>query len=662
MTFPNARRRPLPTRELPQPERDPVVVVGTGPVGVHCANLLLARCPGWPLVLYGDEPWEPYDRVQLSALLAGQRRLEDLASVPDGLGPNGEWRLNCEVTGIDRTAGTVRDAAGRVQRYRKLILAVGSEPLVPRVPGIALPGVQVLRDLEDVQRLMARRVRSRHTLVLGGGLLGIEAARAMQRCNTRVSLVHRGPWLMSRHLDAGAAGLLQAHLEDLGISVLLGSGVREALGSQRLAGVRLGDGSELACDTLVLATGIRPRVELARAAGIRVAHGIQVNDAMQTSDPDIYAIGECAEHRGRVYGTVAPGLEQAGVVVHHLQGGRASYVPSVEASALKVVNFPVLSVGRVGEAEEPSSDRAAVYAAAGCYRRLVTRAGRAVGAVAVGDWPEQLRVRELVARNGVVWPWQRRRLRRHGDLWGSHPGRSVAAWPAGTIVCQCRGISRGRLGEALAEGAASVEALAKCTGAGSVCGGCRPLLAQLLEPAAAALPAAGSRPGLLWVSLAALAMVALLGLLPEPGFSESIRLRGWLERLSTESRYRQWTGYGLVATVTAGLVMSLRKRTRLRWGNFARLRLWHALSGLLALGLLAVHTGLRPGANLNFLLLGNFIALSGLGTLAGVVVAMEYRLGTTSAPLRRWSVWLHLALLWPLPALLGIHILAGYYF
>lgn len=645
------------------PAGPPVVIVGAGPVGVHSARLLRSAAPEIPVVLYGDEPWEPYDRVQLSTLLAGQRRAAEVMTIPlDTAGGGLEARLNCAVTGIDRQRRTVVDASGRVQPYRKLVLAVGSEALLPRIPGIALPGVYVLRDFGDVQRLLARQARSRHTLVLGGGLLGLEAARAMQRFRTRVTLVHRGPWLANRQLDAGAAALLQHHLEALGLRVLVGTGVREITGSERLDGVLLGDGTELPCDTLVVATGIRPRLALARAAGLQVGHGIRVDDGMQTSDPRIYAIGECAEHRGRVHGTLAPGLEQAGVAVHHLRGGRATYAGSVEAAVLKVIDCPVFSTGRVGEREDSLLDRAVLYRDQAHYRRVLTRAGRAVGAVAVGDWDEQLRVRELVARGGIVWPWQRRRLARSGRLWPAERSRAVAQWPAGALVCQCRGISRGELGEALAAGAASVAALTARTGAASVCGGCRPLLEQLLDPDAGPAARAPVRPNLAWTSLAAAVAVALVSLVPDPGFAVSIRSRAWLEQVSTEGSYRQLSGYALVAAVLAGLGLSLHKRTRWRWGRYDRLRMWHALSGLLALGLLVVHTGLRPGANLNALLLGNFLAAAALGAAAGVAVALEGRLGPAGGRCRRWSLRLHLLLLWPLPALLGMHILAGYYF
>lgn len=641
----------------------PFVIVGMGPVGMQCARLLRVKAPATRVVLYGDEPWLPYDRIQLSALLAGQRRMEHVLAPPFDAEDTGlEPRLHCAVTGIDRQARVVRDAEGGVQPYSKLLLALGSEAQVPQIPGIDLPGVYVLRDLGDVQRLMARRARSRHTLVLGGGLLGLEAARAMQRFHTRVTLVHRGPWLVNRQLDAGAAALLQRHLERSDLQILISTGVRALIGTDCLAGAVLGDGRTLSCDTLVVATGIQPRVALARAAGLRIGRGIRVDDAMQTSDPDIYAVGECAEHRGIVHGTVAPGLEQAGVAVHHLCGGRAAYLGSVEASVLKVIDCPVFSTGRVGEREDSLADRATRYQHGLCYRRLITRAGRAVGAVAVGAWDEQLRVRELVARGGMVWPWQRWRFARSGQLWPTARTQAVTHWPVSALVCQCRAVSRGKLDEALAAGADSIDALISSTGAGSVCGGCRPLLEQLLRPDASPVARAPLRPKLAWASVAGLVAVVLWSLLPEPGFSTSIQARGWLERISTDSFYRQFSGYALVLMVIAGLGLSLYKRTRWRWGHYEQFRLWHALSGVGALGMLVLHTGLRSGENLNFLLLTNFLAVAALGTAAGMAIALEGRLGTAAGHYRRWSIWLHLGLLWPLPALLGLHILAGYYF
>jgi nitrite reductase (NADH) large subunit len=290
----------------------PVVIVGAGPVGIKTAQELHRRRTDVPIVIYGDEPSEPYNRVRLSGLLSGeltwQALTRDLA-LPQTR--NVEARLGCAVVSIDRECRTVCDAAGYVQPYSNVVVATGSRPHVPRIPGMSLPGVYTFRDARDVQQLIARRVRTRRTIVLGGGLLGLEAARAMQRFNTHVHVVEHFTRLMMRQLDEAGARLLLEHVQGLGIDVILGDSAVRVLGGDRVSGLALRSGATLECDTIIVATGIQPNIELARAAGLHVGRGIRVNDRMQSSDPLIYAVGECAEHRDRVYGIVAPGLEQA---------------------------------------------------------------------------------------------------------------------------------------------------------------------------------------------------------------------------------------------------------------------------------------------------------------------------------------------------------------
>jgi nitrite reductase (NADH) large subunit len=644
---------------------DAVVIVGTGPVGIRVAEELLRRDPMRAIVLYGDEPWEPYQRLQLSALLMGEI---GRSAIDNRLWlPAAHCVVQhhcCAVVAIDRVRRRVRNELGREQRYAKLVLATGSRPHVPQIPGIGRDGVYTFRDLSDAQRLMARSVRSRHTVVLGGGLLGLEAARALTRHSTSVTLVQHAPRLMNRQLDETAAGLLSRHVEALGIEVILNNSVREVIGDTSVKSVRLLSGRKLECDTLVVATGIRPNVRLALDARLSVGRGVRVDDGMVTSDPDIFAVGECAEHRGQVIGLVAPGLDQAAVAAHNLSGGHARYEGSPAATLLKVVGLPVFSIGETGDDENPAEHRVRTWAQpeSPAYRKIILRNGRLVGAIAIGEWPAAAAVQEAVVhrrRIGALLQW---RFRRQGQLWGERGQDGVAYWPAPTTVCNCASVSRGRLGEAIAGGCATVECLGERTGAGRACGSCRPLLAELVGAQATPANIPG-RAALLGSSVASLLLlVAFLW----PGAIApvtSVQGGAWPEKLWTDGMWKQVTGYTLVALGLLGLALSLRKRwSRFRLGDFGWWRVVHVALGVAALAVLVAHTGLHTGNNVNFYLLASFLGLTKLGSLSGMVVAVEARPSRASRRWRRLTTWAHILLVWPLPALLGFHILPVYYF
>lgn len=640
----------------------PLVIVGMGPVGLRLAQELLDRRFQRPLLLYGNEPWSPYDRVQLSAVLSGAVSRQAVAT-PLRFAEQQRVveRTNCPVVVIDRERQVLTDAQGQAQAYSELVLAVGSRPHVPHIPGILLPGVFTLRGLSDVERLLARSARSRRTVVLGGGLLGLEAARALQRGNTEVVVVEHTPRLMGGQLDEAAAEHLREHLLVLGISVQLANGVSRVLGRERVDGVLLRDGRMLRCDTIVLATGIRANVDLARKAGIRVGRGIQVDDRLRTSAPHTYAIGECAEHRGKLYGMVAPGFEQAAVLADRLCGGRARYRGSTSAARLKVVGKPVFSMGECGTEQAPAGSREWRYedAGNGAYRKLVLRRGRLIGAVAVGDWSELPRVQQLIADRRWLWPWQLRRFQRRGCLWRAADATTVAHWPAQTTVCNCTGVCRGALGQAIAAGCTTVEALSARTRAGSVCGTCRPLLAQLLGQELAPTPPAGRR-SLGWAAaLAALACLLFVLLPPVPAGDSVQDLWYRVGALWRDGFWKQVTGFTLLGLTVLGTVLSLRKRwPRFQWGTFGHWRALHGVLGALTLALVFVHTGVQSGEQLNALLLANFLAIGALGGVAGLSAA---RTGTGQTA-RRWLNRAHLWLAWPLPVLLGFHILSVYYF
>jgi len=658
----------VPGLGAPERSEKPVVVVGNGPVGVRVAQELLERIPDTPVVIYGDEPHEPYNRVRLSSWLAGELDREALAQpLQRPLGARIEEHIGYRIESIDKDARCVVDNTGRVQPYCKLVLATGSLPFVPEIPGIDLAGVFTFRNLDDANQLLAQREHSHHTVVLGGGLLGLEAARGMQRGSTRVTVIQLADRLLNQQLDETGSACLQAGVESLGIEVLVDEGVTEVLGEERVSGVRLRSGPELRCDTLVVATGIRPNVELARQAGLDIDRGIKVDDAMRTSAPDIYAVGECAEHRGRVYGLVGPGLEQAVAAAANIAGTEGHYAGSVTVSRLKVVGTQVFSMGPMGADEAPQGSIAHVYRddAQGIFRKILVHRHRLVGAIGIGDWAETVRLQTMIESARRIWPWQLMRFRRSGRIWPEEEGQGVADWPAQAAVCQCTGVTRGEVGKAIMLGACSVPDVSKATGASTVCGSCKPLVEELLGSHAAPEPVAMHR------TLLGAASVSLLGALlvifaPALPYADSVQHTWHWDMLWREGLFKQISGFTVLGLFVLGLLLSPRKRIKkLRsLGSFDGWRLVHIVLGLLVILGLAAHTGFRLGDGLNLLLMAAFSATLVLGALSTGVMALEHRIDGAPARrrLRRQSVLWHILLFWPVPVLLGWHIFKSYWY
>ena len=303
----------------------------------------------------------------------------------------------------------------------------------------------------------------------------------MTRNHTEVVLIEHSNRLMGRQLDKPASELLREHILSLGIRVHLSSSVKQICGDTNVSGVLLRNGTHISCDTVIVATGIKPNMEIALAAGIRVGRGIKVNDAMQTSDPDIYAIGECAEHNGHVYDLVTPGYEQASVAAYNIAGHHSSYSGSVAGAQLKVIGQSVFSMGELDNDAPDYNLQSLSYekASAQIYRKLVLSRHRLVGVIAVGNWPELNRVREAIQQRRILWPWDIKRFSKSGALWPN--AAHVNQWPRKRLVCNCRKVTRKECTRAIAAGCHTVTEISEHTGAASVCGNCKPLLQQMLN-------------------------------------------------------------------------------------------------------------------------------------------------------------------------------------
>jgi len=643
----------------------PVVVVGTGPVGIRFVEELLQRDPGISVVIYGNEPWEPYNRVRLASLLTGE---VTLAGIQNPLKLKDHHHVvqhhNCEIVSIDRDNKIVHDEQGKAQQYSKLVLATGSSPHIPNIEGIDKSGIYTFRNLNDAQDLVARRARSRHAVVLGGGLLGLEAARGLQKFNTSVTVIEHASHLMASQLDNEAGSLLREHMLSENVKVILKDGIKSVVGADRIKAVKLISGRIIECDTLVIATGIKPNIKLALDVGIPVGRGVRVNDQMQTRDADIFAIGECAEHREKIYGLVSPGLEQAGVAAYRITGSKSYYKGTQAATRLKVAGVSVFSAGRTGNDEEASHLHVVTWRSHGgsYYRKILLLRNRLVGAVGFGNWEESSRIQEAVRYNRYFWPWQIKRFTREGNLWPVEEAANINEWPAAAIVCQCTNVNRGTLSKAIKAGDNSVEALCSRTGASSVCGSCKPLLADMLGGQSVEAEK-GSRT-LVWTAVFTILAAFSILLVPAIPFAESVQENIRLDLLWRNSLAKQVTGFSLLGMGVLISLISLRKRvSRISMGDFSLWRVIHVLVGVVAIVTLVAHTGLRLGSHLNLYLMMSFIGLLLAGGLASGAIGLQHVLprqliNTT----REMSLWTHILLLWPLPVLLGFHVFKSYWY
>jgi nitrite reductase (NADH) large subunit len=365
-----------------------LVVVGNGMAGMRAVEELLELAPDrYDITVFGAEPHTNYNRILLSPLLAGDKSTADIfLNTPEWYSER-RIALHCgdPVVSIDRRRRVVRSGKGVEVPYDRLLIATGSTPIVLPIPGKDLPGVVTFRDLADVDAMLESARLYKTAVVIGGGLLGLEAASALLKRGMKVTVVHLFDTLMERQLDSAAAALLRTCLESRGLEFKMPAKTAAIVGESRASAVRFDDGSELAADLVVMATGVRPNVELANRAGLRCERGILVDDTLQTYDPSIYAVGECVQHRNRTFGLVAPLWEQARVCAIHLaELGVSRYRGTLPATQLKVAGIELYSAGDFGTAD---GNEALVMQdhRNGIYKRLVIRDNRLRGAVLYGD-------------------------------------------------------------------------------------------------------------------------------------------------------------------------------------------------------------------------------------------------------------------------------------
>lgn len=647
--------------------RPRLVVIGNGMVSARfCEHLVrLSLHNEYQVIVVGEEAVPAYDRVNLAKVLRGGS-LEELTLLDADwyAQRNIELRLGARVDACDLERKVVTTRAEPIP-YDVLVFATGALPVVPKIDGVDSAAVLVYRSVKDAERLRESALEYRPTglpvVVVGAGLLGLEAAEELKALGLSVELVESSTHLLPRQLDEASAEVVELALHRSGHVLHKGVRVAEISGLPGDVAVVLSDESIRAACFVVLAAGVRPRDELARQAGLScdLFGGIVVNDDLSCSKPGVYAIGECARHRGISFGLVAPGYQMADALARSLAGHSTRFSGSVSSVRLKTKQVDVSVVGD-GNVADLATQHATRSDAQG-YRRLVVRRGKLIGLTVVGQWDEMHLGQQAVVSKKRVSRRDVLRFERGEKLFRSAT-IDLSTWPATAAVCSCTGVTCGTLRAAYSGGAVTPEALTRQTGAGSVCGSCSPLLASLCGDSATQ-PVRSSRI-MIVATCASLLLAVWASFGPAVPYSDTVQVALQWDELWRSGLLKQLTGFSLVGITLLGLLISLRRRLGWlqRWSHRA-LRSLHIVAGAAALLAFGLHTGFRLGENLNFLLGLCFVAAALVGALAALSTILERSLGATlGGRLRRLGTRLHLWVVWPLPVLVLVHVMKVYFF
>ena len=471
---------------IPVQVRERLVVIGNGMAGCRAVEEILAREPDrFEITIFGAEPRVNYNRIMLSPVLSGEKTFDEIViNTAEWYSENGITLVSGDpVVHVDREHRQVVSRSGHVEPFDKLLVATGSEPFIIPVSGKDLPGVVSFRDLDDVEKMLSAAERGGSAVVIGGGLLGLEAAHGLSLRGMDVTVLHLMPTLMERQLDEAAGWLLKVELERRGQTILTGADTEAILEKDgHVAGVRLKDGRELPADLVVMAVGIRPNTALAKAAGLDTERGILVDDHMVTSDPAILAVGECVQHRGQCYGLVAPLWEMCRALADHLAEQPTGYAGSVTSTKLKVSGIDLFSAGDFS-GEDGAEDIVMRDASRGIYKRVVLKENRVVGAVLYGDTADSNWYFDLLKKGEDVSDIREALI--FGQAYASggalaDPNAAVAALSDDAEICGCNGVSKGKVVETIKAGACSLAAVRSQCKASASCGSCTGLVESLL--------------------------------------------------------------------------------------------------------------------------------------------------------------------------------------
>lgn len=469
---------------LPAVRAGKLVVIGNGMAGAKFVEELRSRASEqFDVTVLGEEPHGGYNRIMLSGVLGGFRTADEIITHAP------EWYDERRITlqrgtaavAIDRDEKIVTTASGDRVPYDALVIATGSRPLVPPIPGLDAPHVFVMRTIDDCARIQAAIRQDMPVVVLGGGLLGLEAASGLRSLGAAPTVVHMAPTLMEMQLDSDGGRALRTKIETLGIAVKTNARAVKAYDDANGRGIELADGERIPGEAIVVCCGIVPNVSLARDANLAVERGILVDDGMQTSDPAVFSLGECVQHRGVTYGLVEPLWEQCAVLADRLTGRRTTYPGSLVGTKLKVAGVNVVALG---EREPQSGDESiAVIDANGAYKRGIVRNGALVGAQVVGDAPAAAALSKAFDRGTPLAGSLAALLFGNDGIAGN--GTATPTAPEAELVCICNDVSRSQIEDAIAAGAHDVAEIGRVTLAGTGCGTCRGQIADMVIASAA---------------------------------------------------------------------------------------------------------------------------------------------------------------------------------
>ncbi|HAR4541917.1 TPA: NAD(P)/FAD-dependent oxidoreductase [Staphylococcus aureus] len=459
-----------------------LVMIGNGMAGIRTIEEILERANDlYDITVIGKEPYPNYNRIMLSNILQNKMTVEETIMNPYEWYEEHDIKLitNDPVVDVDRANQNVTTANGIEVAYDKLIFATGSKAFVIPVPGSTLPSVIGWRTIDDTEQMMNIAKTKKKAIVIGGGLLGLECARGLLDQGMEVTVLHLAEWLMEMQLDRKAGNMLKADLEKQGMKFEMQANTTEILGEDDVEGVKLADGREIPTDLVVMAVGIRPYTEVAKESGLDVNRGIVVNDVMQTSDSNVYAVGECAEHNGKVYGLVAPLYEQGKVLADHLTNKETNgYKGSTTFTSLKVSGCDLYSAGQIVENAEIKGIEI-FNSVDNNYKKIFLKDGNVVGAVLYGDIDDGSRFYNMMKKGESTEDYILVSLLTKG---GEEASLSIADMADDETICGCNGVDKGTIVNAITEnGFTTVEEVTAKTKAGNSCGKCKPQIAQILQ-------------------------------------------------------------------------------------------------------------------------------------------------------------------------------------
>ncbi|MCM3698336.1 nitrite reductase large subunit NirB [Paenibacillus macerans] len=465
--------------------KEKLVVIGNGMAGISTVEQILKLTSKFEITVFGSEPHPNYNRIMLSYVLEGSKTIDDIIlNDLNWYRDNGiTLHTGTAVARIDKETKQVVTEDGERVPYDKVLIATGSTSFILPIPGSDKEGVVGFRDISDCEQMIQAAKSYRKAAVIGGGLLGLEAAKGLVQLGMDVTVVHLMEDLMERQLDHQAAGMLKAELERQGIKFKMGAQTTELLGDSRVSGLRFADGTELEAEFVVMAVGIKPNVAVAKASGLEVNRGIVVNDYLQTSLEGVYSVGECTEHRGTCYGLVAPLFEQGMVLAKHISGVEtAPYTGSVVSTKLKISGVDVFSTGEFIDGPEhtviSSKDEWKRT-----YKKILLKDGVFVGAVLFGDINDSAELQKLIKQKAEMTDELYASLMGTGCCGGGGQKKaSVETMADDEIVCGCNGVTKGTIVDVITnQGLTTVDEIKACTGATRSCGGCKPVVEQILQ-------------------------------------------------------------------------------------------------------------------------------------------------------------------------------------